>query len=165
MIHMEESDNGHFYSGHYLNTEKNIDSCLKEIDFKDCYMALRDEDADECPYCDAHDFLQGSCDLFARALHERFGYEVYEIKRNNSTTHHWYAKSSYQGIPIYIDIRGATTDFGEFLSGLVYSMGDDYSITRQDLDDQDIHVDWFDTGMKFAREIISGNLEFYGPNL
>lgn len=165
MIHMEKLSNGHFYSGHYLNSEKSIDSCLKEIDFKDSYMVLHDESADECPYYDAHDFLQGSCDLFARALHERFGYEVYEIRRNGSTTHHWYGKSSYQGLPIYIDVRGATTDFDTFLLGLVYSMGDDYSITRQDLDAQDVHVDWFDTGMKFAHAIISEHSERYGPNL
>lgn len=40
-------------------------------------------------------------------------------------------------------------------------IGDDFSICLQNIEDQDIHVEWFDNGMQIAHKIINMHPEYY----
>ena len=63
----------------------------------------------ECPLINAEHFLMGSCQMFAFVLHWlNPKYMVHEIK-NNTGCHYF---CMYKGN--YIDVKGATDDFGEF---------------------------------------------------
>lgn len=158
---MQEFGNGHFHNGYYAEANKNMELCLRKIEFDDCNIISHDENMTECPYNDAYVFLHGSCDLFARALYERFRYEIYEIKSRDGKSNHWFGQFNYQGKRIYIDVRGATTDFAEFFSEFEILIGDDFRICLQNIEDQDIHVEWFDIGMQIAHKIINMHPEYY----
>ena len=87
-ITIQEKNNGHFHTGHYLKGYENIYSSLEEIEFDECYIIPNDIDnSDECPYSSALDFLHGACHLFAYMLYQLFGYEVFKIKTENNDSY------------------------------------------------------------------------------
>lgn len=64
----------------------------------------------------AYDFLHGYCDEFAFSLHEKFGYPVYQINDEDGKMIHCFAMIIFNDIHYFIDVRGVTTDYSEFLS-------------------------------------------------
>ena len=165
-ITIQEKNNGHFHTGHYLKGYENIYSSLEEIEFDECYIIPNDIDnSDECPYSSALDFLHGACHLFAYMLYQLFGYEVFKIKTENNDNIHWYAQKIHQGKKAYIDVRGATTDYDEFILEFKESMGTDYEIIKrnkeQDVELQEFNDFWSNTGKVFAVAIIDDNVDYY----
>lgn len=79
-------------------------------------------DDDYFPYSDAGVFLQGSCQLFAYALNEKFGYNIMEIKQPPSC--HYFCEIIRNGTKFWVDIRGITSDRTTFISGLKYLTDD-----------------------------------------
>lgn len=158
---MKKSNNSYFYSGHYLKNSQTIRDSLEKISFDDSYIVSGDGDANDCPFDYAHIFLQGACNMFAYALHERFGYSIYKIESCSDKATHWFCETIFQGKVVYVDVRGGTTDFDMFLSTLVRSMGDNYHVTQDRAEEQRTSEKWFDTGLKFAHAIIDQNPEFY----
>lgn len=128
------TSNIHFHTGYYNKAENlsydSMKQCLELTKFE----GIEDNGAHEypCPYDGAHDFLQGSCQLFSLALHKKFGYEAFEIQGKNGV--YYFCRSTHNGQPIYIDIRGATTDFNEFLAGTMSQIRADDKITHQDIE-------------------------------
>lgn len=100
---------------YYLQHVYSAEEFLKRIRNKNKAM-------NECEelYEDANIFLQGSCQLFAYALQEMFGYEIYEIKNQYRAGFHVYAQATVHNIPVFIDVRGITSNFHCFLQGLKY---------------------------------------------
>ena len=74
---------------------------------------------EECgQYNDASIFLQGACHLFAYVLNEQLGYTIFEIRYGRCC--HYFAHAETNGESIYVDVRGGTSDWLQFLSGLKY---------------------------------------------
>jgi hypothetical protein len=158
---IKEYGNGHFHGGYYLSPNKSWRSCLSEILCDDCYIISNYENMADCPYDDAYTFLHGSCDLFACALHKQFGYEICEIENKNNKAIHWFCQSKYNGNTIYIDVRGATTDFGEFISEFEGLISENDSMTCKNIEDADLHNEWVITGFLFAYAVINEHPEYY----
>ena len=108
-------------------------------------------------------FLQGSCHLFSLALHQEFGYNAFEIRKGMDC--HFFCKATYMGEPIYIDIRGATTSWEEFLSGTYADFHDYDEIIPPDIeetakldDPDDLYAE---DGLAFAKYLIHEHPEHY----
>ncbi len=109
----------HFHTGYYRKSGKTHEEISKSLSQEANREYVDGEGVVSelpNPYEDASYFLQGSCELFALALHQEFGFKVYTIPTKISF--HCFCKSNYNGAEVYIDVRGATTDFNEFISGV-----------------------------------------------
>lgn len=150
-----------FHNGHYLSA--NIDQSLKEVrNSKYSEIKCDDEDAIDYHYETADIFLHGSCQLFSLALHNIFGYDAYKITWDGLHKH-YFCMIDLDKTKIYIDVRGMTTDFNEFVRtfcpGLLYIP---YSIEPQNIaEDEDLNAEGDVTGYAFANEIIERYQSFY----
>ena len=158
----------HLHNGFYyesVKTGQSIEDCLAKIPFNDCYMLPCDEEPEDCPYVyqNASIFLKGSCNLFAKALHEIYKYDIYEIVGKNNKDNHWYTTSDINGRTLYIDVRGATTSFEELLSAFNGNI-EYYCIpTKKEIEQLDFPDEvWIDTGLMFAFSVINENPDYYG---
>ena len=150
-----------FHNGHYLSA--NIDQSLTEIrNSKYSEIKSDDEATIDYHYETADIFLHGSCQLFSLALHKSFGYNAYKITWKGRHIH-YFCMIDLGKHKIYIDVRGMTTDFNEFVltfcPGLLHSP---YSIEPQNIAEDEILNDEGDvTGYAFANEIIERYPSFY----
>lgn len=159
------SDTFYFHAGHYCKLSKehwNIEEFLEEELNPQFVADEGDESLSEFnEYSDAAVFLHGSCQLFSLALHKEFGFEAYEIHCGSSF--HCFCQTNYKGTRVYIDVRGATTNFREFLIGSpLSSTAACYSICAQDLEEDGQLKGKFDAeGLAFAKYLIHKNPEYY----
>lgn len=160
--------NRNYYSGYYersINENVNVESLIKSTTvFNTCYIIppYGDDVLSSCPYIDESGtiFLDGSCNLFAKQLHEVFNYHVFEVSNNKGC--HWYCTTEYNHKKMYIDVRGATSDFDVFSSR--------YSFIKSQINPKPHFHDelsfrdepWRETGILFAISIIDANRTFYG---
>ena len=150
-----------FHNGHYLST--NIDQSLTEIrNGKYNEINCGDEDAVDYRYETSDVFLHGSCQLFSLALHKRFGYDAYKITWDGKHIH-YFCMIDFGKTKIYVDVRGMTTNFDEFVAtfypGLLHIP---YSIEPQDItEDEDLSAEGDITGYAFANEIIERYPNYY----
>ena len=151
----------HFHNGHFAGED--FDKSLREVknehyDNIDC----EEEDAADYLYTDAQVLLRGSCTLFALALHEKYGYEVYEILDDEDRLAHVFCKSSFHGQDVYIDVRGKTTDFSEIAMPFRHWLRKGYRICKRNLDeDRKMENPGDNTGYPFAKEIIERHRSLY----
>lgn len=102
-----------YHKGFYACEGESICQRLRNIE----YEKLMGHDAsEECGVYDAYDFLQGACNVFAYVLQEVFCYDVFAIKEGEKLIH-MFCKTEYQGKRVYVDVRGATTSYDEFIRG------------------------------------------------
>ena len=156
-----DSDERIVHTGHYLRCNHDMRSSLSKIKFDDTFILIRDESKEECPFSDGNGFLHGICNIFALALHREFGYDIYEVVDKDKKSIHWFGLSSFNNHPIYIDVRGATTDFDEFFSEFQKSAGDNYQIVQREEQDCGFSEDWSETGLLFAIAVIRENYDDY----
>ena len=116
-----------------------------------------DEDGEAFPYDDADDFLQGACQLFAYALKEAFEYKVYKIQ--SGTSFHIFCKSDDGRV--YIDVRGKTVSFKEFVQGLFSIKTEIDNSEEYKFIESDFNQPFYDVGLMFAEAIIQDDLERY----
>ncbi len=159
--------NDYYYCGYFevnKRTGTPINELLKAIPFCASYKLPPTDDTYPCPYDgeDGNVFLNFSCNLFAKALHQVFDYIVLEAqeKANN----HWFCMCSYNTRELYIDVRGATSDFQEFSRPYVFmkSETNPKPIIKNETDMYFDDEAWRDTGILYAHSIISSYRHFYG---
>ena len=113
-------------------------------------------------YEDANIFLHGSCQLFALALHKKFGYDAYKLETHDNSFAHCFCKSNYKGIDFFIDVRGITSDINdvisEFTSNANYNIDNYKFVDKKTLEDSELE------GLKFADYIIKKYSKFYDVN-
>lgn len=63
----------------------------------------------------AYDYLHGYCDSFTYVLNKRYGYPIFEIRANDGSLVHCFAKVDVASSILFIDVRGITTDYFEFI--------------------------------------------------
>ena len=106
-----ENERYHYHKGFYIENTGNIAKHLDTIKNPRCdYEVIN-------PYLTAEIFLHGSCDIFALALYEEFGFKPFAFvpldKKDGLI--HCFCVSTYLGMPAYVDVRGVTTDFEELI--------------------------------------------------
>ena len=146
-------NNGKFHKGFYENTNEDICFLLFEIKESNSEEEIEDYTAEV--------FLHGLCHIFAYALHQKFGYNVIEIK--NESMCHWFCISKHNGKEVYIDVRGMTTDYEELLQEFQPEIGSNPS--RRIIEDlSEYNDEWEEKALKFAYEIISKYYNYYYLN-
>ncbi len=154
-------ENIDYFCGLYISEKSKrkelVEQAIQFVDLED------DSSEFHNVYEDASIFLQGSCQLFSLALHKEFGYDAFEIRKGTSC--HFFCQATYQGAPVYIDVRGATTSWEEFLSGTCADFHDHDEIIPQDIeetkklnDPDDLYVK---DGFTFAKHLIHEHPEYY----
>lgn len=149
-----------YHTGYYLEPFWTIKERLNNITFEDI-MGYKPPDDEEFIYYDAEIFLNGSCQLFSYALMEKLGYSPYKIEDKNHV--HYFCQASYQKKRVYIDVRGMTSDFGEFLQSSCISDDEAIVITPQEISNKDLFEIEQDKmwGLPFARAIIERDKTYY----
>ena len=154
-----------YYSGYYLKGQSiyEIEKILQQEKIEDYPEIEFDDPYETCPYDSASDFLMGSCELFALALHNKFGYTVFEIVSSGRLVHTFCMKA---GSRVFIDIRGITSNEDDFMSGVRILEGDGYEIRPRDIsEDQGLLNEWDSLAMEFANAIINRHPKYYEVNL
>lgn len=102
-------------------------------------------DDDEFPYDSAHALLRGSCNHFAVCLQKVLGYNPYIIEGKNHVSFHTFCQLYKNRTWYYVDARGITTSFDEFMTVAREFVSDDYTIRPATLEDI---VEW-EKGSKY----------------
>lgn len=145
------------HKGFYENNEEEIKFQLFKVKSKSISIELKNG---EHIYYDASIFLHGLCHIFAYVLHQKFGYDIYEIKNESGTMKHWCCISTYNDKEIYIDVRGITTDYNEVLSDFQPNIGLNPSM-KKILNLSDYDDEWEEDIVMFANEIIDKYYSYY----
>lgn len=107
-------------------------------------------------FYDADVFRQGVCQLFAYALHQRFGYKVHIIKAQNRC--HIFCKTLDNQ---YVDVRGMTHSFNEFICGLEFLDIKDDTSEAYSFSDDDFTGAYHNVALAFANAIIEHDVQRY----
>ena len=157
----------HFYSGFFergMFDSIIVDRLVFEtIKYDDClFIPSSEENYDLCPYIDSDGtiFLDGSCNLFAKMLNQIFDYPVYEV--SDGAACHWFAMTEYKDEKIYVDVRGATSDFDLFFNRYSFVNNRNNPEPQRMTDFRFKNETWRETGEIFALSIISENMSYYG---
>ena len=121
------------------------------------YSAFFDEPDGEFPYSSANDLLSGSCDSFALALHKLLNYSPYIIKEASDKGFHAFCQVYKGGEWYYVDARGMTTSFSEFVNGIKFFVNSEFIIrpvSARDIMDWKSSNEYSDYGLKFAEAFI-----------
>ena len=134
---------------------------LSKIAYTDYFDA---EPNEEFPYDSARSLLCGSCQLFAFTLSKLFGYQAYKIESNNSQRFHAFCQVAKNDELYYIDARGVTTSFNEFLEIARFFVSNDYcirEITSTDFAIWNSNEEYLQEALDFAEAVIKDHEENY----
>ena len=140
--------------------DDDVSKTLLNIEYTDFFEYPDDE---EFPYDSAHDLLCGSCNIFALSLQRILGYNAYIIEDNNKGFH-MFCQVYRCGTWYYIDARGITTCFDEFLQIAKGFVKDEFTIRRITYDDiakWEDECDYNQEAYAFAEAVIEKYKECY----
>lgn len=145
-------------TGCFANKAELVDELLEKIENPNWHIELNEEDGN---YSDATIFLQGSCQLFAYALNEYFDYDIVEIRQAKGN--HYYCQTSTNGVTTYIDVRGMTTNWEDFIIGIKYIKEEAYILVEHSKDElkAELQEAGASFGYDFAKYILSNYSHCY----
>lgn len=146
-------------TGCFSNKAQLANELLEKIENPNWHIELNEAEGN---YSDATIFLQGSCQLFAYALNEYFDYDIVEIRQARGK--HYYCQTSINGVTAYIDVRGMTTNWEDFIFGLKYiQIENDYILLEHSSDElkAELKEPGAVFGYDFARHILSNYSHCY----
>ena len=91
-------------------------------------------------------------------------YNVYIIEGNNNTSFHAFCQAYKNGRWHYIDARGVTTSFDEFMTVASKFVPDEYTIrmaTPNDIEDWEEDCDYNKEAYAFAEAVIDKYEQYY----
>ena len=143
--------------------DENLIDALGKVHFED-FLEVPDDD--EFPYCTANQLLRGSCHIFSLALEKVFGYTPYIIEGKNQKSFHSFCQSynPQKHIWYYIDARGVTTSFDEFMDVAREFVSDEYTIRKMNEEDiMELKKDdnYYEIALNFAVAVIEKYKEYY----
>ena len=112
-----------WHKGFY--NDKNFSDSLRNIRYDDFFEYPDDL---EFPYDSAHELLRGSCHHFALSLNKMLGYSAYIIEGNNKRGFHAFCQIYKNNQCFYVDARGITSSFDEFMCVASEFVKDEYTI-------------------------------------
>ena len=147
-----------WHKGFYIET--NPEQHLLDINYTDFF-----ENSDDkfFLYDNALQLLRGSCHLFALSLSKILGYSPYLIE-NRSGGFHAFCQVHKNNQLFYIDARGATTSFDEFMDVAGDFVHDEFivrEITQQDIEEWENNEDYYEEALAFAEAVIKDYEECY----
>lgn len=131
-----------YHKGFYHD---DVTKALCKIGYKDFFDY---PDDDEFPYNSAHAFLRGSCHHFVVSLQKVLGYNPYVIKGKNKGSFHAFCQIYRSGTFYYVDVRGITSSFDEFMIVASEFVSDEYTIRPAT---SDVIEEW-ESGYKYNKE-------------
>ena len=142
----------------------NDDDCentLLHIRYSD-YGEVPDDDM--FAYDSVYSLLRGGCHVFALSLQKVLGYNAYIIQGNNKVGFHAFCQIYKKGKWYYIDARGITTSFDEFMKVAGSFVSDEFTI--RPIDSSDIEEwkkddNYFTEACLFAEAVIKEYKECY----
>ena len=110
--------------------------------------------------------LRGSCQAFALKVEEILGYKSFIIESRNGKGHHVFCQATLDGKNAFIDARGVTTSFDEFMEVAAEFVERPFVIRRVDKKDK---AEWERNAstnshkehLAFAEAVIKANIECY----
>ena len=151
-----------YYGWHkgFYNDEDSSES-LSSIRYSDFFV---EPDDDEFPYDTADSLLSGSCHHFALSLKKLLKYNTYIIEGNNKKSFHVFCQIYTNKKWYYVDARGITSSFDEFIDGLKKFVSDEYTIRSVSDDDiRELAADsnYNNEAYEFAEAVIKKFEEYY----
>lgn len=148
-----------WHKGFYRDEDP--ENSLSSIKYTDFYDEFEDE---EFPYYSAHQLLCGSCHLFAISLQKIFNYTPYLIQGNNKRGFHAFCQVFKNGNWYYVDARGVTSSFDEFMSIAKRFVTDEYTIRpiiHKDIEEWESGSEYNEEAYAFAEAIIQEYRDCY----
>ena len=108
--------------------------------------------------------MYGSCNHFALSLHNLLGYNAYIIEDINREGVHIFCQIYRYKTWYYVDARGITTSFDEFMNVTKEFVHDEYtirSLTSEDIYEWENYCDYNQEAYAFAEAIIEKYKDFY----
>ena len=121
-------------------------------------------DDDEFPYFSAHELLRGSCHHFALGLEKVLGYTPYIIQGNDKKSFHAFCQIYKKKKWFYVDARGITSSFDEFMFVAREFVSDEYTIRpveEEDIEEWKKDSNYDDEALAFAEALIEKYKECY----
>ena len=149
-----------FHKG-FFNDGDDPTETLRTIRYYDFFEYPNDE---EFPYYSAEQLLRGSCNHFALSLKKIFNYTPYIIQGINKVSFHVFCQVYKNRKWYYIDARGITDSFDEFMVVGKEFVSSEYTI--RPLDEKDINewekdAEYDDEAYAFAEAVIEKYRECY----
>lgn len=121
-------------------------------------------DDDEFPYDSAHSLLRGSCNHFAVALQKVLGYTPYIIEGKGCKSFHAFCQIYKRGKWYYVDARGITSSFDEFMTVASEFVSGEYTIREAISDvveDWESDSNYNEEAYAFAEAVIEKYRDYY----
>lgn len=121
-------------------------------------------DDDEFPYDTAHELLCGSCHHFALSLKKVLGYEPYIIERKKGIGFHAFCQIYKNKKWYYVDARGITSSFDEFMDIVKQFVSGEYiirSVNADDIAEWEKDSNYDEEAYAFAEAVINKYKECY----
>lgn len=121
-------------------------------------------DDDEFPYDSAHSLLRGSCNHFAVALQNVLGYTPYIIEGKDCKSFHAFCQIYKRRKWYYVDARGITSSFDEFMTVASEFVSGEYTIREaisQIVEDWESGSNYNEEAYAFAEAVIDKYREYY----
>ena len=161
------SDRGNFcdfsrveqHKGFY--NDDNFTEALFNIKYAD-FNQLPDDD--EFIYRTAYVLMHGSCQIFALSLKKMFGYTPYVIEEIHDKGFHAFCQVNKDGNLYYIDARGITSSFDEFMEVAGEFVKEEYIIRPvnfNDIEDWEKECEYNEEVYAFAEYVIRTYNECY----
>lgn len=96
----------------HIGFYEELDILREDVDEESDFGFLENEFIED--HFNAYDFLHGFCDVFAITLSNIFSYDMECIMNENGLVHA-YCKKEIDGRTFFIDVRGITDDYKEFI--------------------------------------------------
>lgn len=121
-------------------------------------------DDDDFPYTTAYELLCGSCHHFALSLKKALNYNPYIIEGIDEKSFHAFCQIYRNGKWRYVDARGITSSFNEFMDIAKRFVGDEYIIrpvNSNDIDEWERDSNYNAEAYAFAEAVIKKFKECY----
>ena len=148
-----------WHKGFYNDSD--TDKALSNIYYDSFFDFPEDE---EFPYTSARQLLRGSCHIFALSLKKTLNYSPYIIEGENKTCFHAFCQVYKKGIWFYVDARGITTSFDEFMEVAKEFVTDTYTIRpvcSSDIEEWSREDSYYDYAVAFSESVIEKYKECY----
>lgn len=148
-----------WHKGFY--NDKDITESLISISYSDFFV---EPDDDEFPYDSAYPLLHGSCHHFALSLQKLLNYNAYIIEGNNKKGFHAFCQVYRNNKWYYVDARGITSSFDEFMGVAKEFVSDEYTIrpvSDDDIREWETDSDYDKEAYEFAEAVIRKFEECY----
>lgn len=151
-----------WHKGFYnVDDVDDITDALLRIKYTDFFECPED---DEFPYDSAHSLLCGSCNHFAVALKNVLGYTPYIIEETDKKGFHAFCQVYKNGRLYYVDARGVTSSFDEFMVVAQEFVRGEYTIreaTQDVIEEWESGSEYNDEAYAFAEAVIKEYIECY----